>query len=125
MACQLYTQDDLKALYTVVYGEILDRIKDPSLGKFDQKAYDSLIKKIYNELKDNPDNALIYAQAVPDIFNLVANDPEINRYLVYDVDFGWDRFDYSTKDGFKQYVQLTFKDKDAMLTAKLAIESLK
>ena len=89
MACQLYTQDDLTALYSVVYGEILDRIKDPSLGKFDQKAYDSLIKKIYNELKDNPDNALIYAQAVPDIFNLVANDPEINRYLVYDVDFNF------------------------------------
>ena len=45
--------------------------------------------------------------------------------LVYDVDFSWDRFDYSTEDGFKQYVQLTFKDKDAMLTAKLAVESLK
>lgn len=87
MACQLYTQDDLTALYSVVYGEILDRIKDPSLGKFDQKAFDSLVKKIYNELKDNPDNALIYAQAVPDIFNLVSNDPEIKKYLVKEVKF--------------------------------------
>ena len=89
MACQLYTQDDLTTLYGVVYGEILDRIKDPSLGKFDQKAYDDMIKKIYKELEEDPDNALIYAQAVPDIFNLVANDPEINRYLVYDVDFNF------------------------------------
>lgn len=45
--------------------------------------------------------------------------------LVYDKNFVWERFDYSTEDGFKQYVQLTFKDKDAMLTAKLAVESLK
>ena len=87
MACQLYTQDDLTALYSVVYGEILDRINDPSLGKFDQGAFDNLIRTIYEELKDNPDNAIIYAQAVPDIFNLVANDPEISKYLIREVNF--------------------------------------
>lgn len=98
MACNLYTQDDLTALYSVVYGDILDRIKDPSLGKFDKKAYDELIKKVYKELEEDPDNALLYAQAVPDIFNLVANDPEINRYLVYDVDFN---FNYPKKQSLE------------------------
>jgi len=45
--------------------------------------------------------------------------------LVYDHDFGWERFDYSIEDGFKQQIQLTFHSQDAMLTAKLAIESSK
>jgi hypothetical protein len=45
--------------------------------------------------------------------------------LVYDHDFGWERFDYSIEDGFKQQIQLTFHSHDAMLTAKLAIESVK
>jgi hypothetical protein len=87
MACQLYTQDDLTALYSVVYGEILDRINNPSLGQFDKGAFDNLIKTVYEELKDNPDNALLYAQAVPDIFNLVANEPEISKYLIREVKF--------------------------------------
>ena len=98
MACQLYTQDDLTALYSVVYGEILDRIKDPNLGKFDQKAYDNLIKKIYKELEEEPDNALIYAQAVPDIFNIVANDPEVKRYLITEVNFD---FNYPYKQSLE------------------------
>ena len=45
--------------------------------------------------------------------------------LVYDVDFGWERFEYSVEDGLKQQIQLTFHSQDAMLTAKLAIESSK
>jgi hypothetical protein len=45
--------------------------------------------------------------------------------LVYDRDFGWERFEYSTEDGFKQQIELTFHSQDAMLTAKLAIESVK
>lgn len=109
MACQLYTQDDLTALYSVVYGEILDRINNPSLGKFDQSAFDNLIKTIYEELKDNPDNAIIYAQAVPDIFNLVANDPEIKRYLVKEVGFNFNypnekALDFEDLEVVKQFV---------------------
>lgn len=109
MACQLYTQDDLTALYSVVYGEILDRINDPSLGKFDQGAFDNLIKTIYEELKDNPDNAIIYAQAVPDIFNLVANDPEIKKYLVKEVKFDFNypnekSLDFEDLEVVKQFV---------------------
>lgn len=45
--------------------------------------------------------------------------------LVYDVDFKWVRFDYSIEDSLKQKIQLTFHSQDAMLTAKLAIESSK
>jgi len=109
MACQLYTQDDLTALYSVVYGEILDRINDPSLGKFDEAAFNNLIKTIYEELKDNPDNAIIYAQAVPDIFNLVANDPEIKRYLVKEVGFNFNypnekSLDFEDLEVVKQFV---------------------
>ena len=118
MACQLYTQDDLTALYSVVYGEILDRINDPSLGKFDQTAFDNLIKNIYEELKDNPDNALIYAQAVPDIFNLVANDPEISKYLLREVNFDFNypklkALDFEDLEEVKKHVlpkQETFDD---------------
>lgn len=43
--------------------------------------------------------------------------------LVYDRDFGWECFDYSVEDGLKQRIRLTFHSRDAMLTAKLAIES--
>ena len=43
MACQLYTENDISALYSLVYGEIMDRIQDPKLGKFDNKA----LEKIY------------------------------------------------------------------------------
>ena len=45
--------------------------------------------------------------------------------LVYDHDFGWERFDYAVEDGLKQKICLTFHSQDAMLTAKLAIESVK
>ena len=81
MACQLYTEKDLSALYSVVRGEIMDKINDPSTGKFDQKAFDKLIRDIYKELSDNPTNAELYAQAIPDILMIVANDVTIKRYL--------------------------------------------
>lgn len=80
MACQLYTENDISALYSIVYGEIMDRIQDPKLGKFDQKALDKFIKEIYKEFEEDP-NAILYAQAIPDMLNLVANDVEIKKYL--------------------------------------------
>lgn len=81
MACQLYTENDLSALYSVVRGEILDKMNEPSAGKFDQKAFDKLIRDIYKELADDPINAELYAQAIPDILMIVANDVDIKRYL--------------------------------------------
>jgi hypothetical protein len=80
MACQLYTENDISALYSLVYGEIMDRIQDPKLGKFDQKAFDKFIKEVYKEFEEDP-NGILYAQAIPDMLNLVANDVEIKKYL--------------------------------------------
>ena len=80
MACQLYTENDISALYSLVYGEIMDRIQDPKLGKFDQKALDNFIKEVHKEFKDDP-NGILYAQAIPDMLNLVANDVQIKKYL--------------------------------------------
>ena len=81
MACQLYTENDISALYSLVYGEIMDRIQDPKLGKFDNKALEKFIKDIYNEFKDDP-NGILYAQAVPDMLDIVKNDLEIKKYLL-------------------------------------------
>jgi len=89
MACQLYTENDISALYTIVRGEILDRMNDPKLGKFDNKALDKFIREIYEEFKDEP-NGLLYAQAVPDILDLVKNDLEIKKYLRQDAGLSFD-----------------------------------
>lgn len=49
--------------------------------------------------------------------------------LEYGKHFYWSKFDYNSDTfydtGLKQYVVLTFSDKDTMLSAKLVIESLK
>ena len=81
MACKLYEENDLTALYTIVHGEIMDRINDPKLGKFDNKALDKFIKEIYEEFKDEP-NGLLYVQAIPDMLDIVKNDLEIKKYLL-------------------------------------------
>ena len=80
MACQLYSENDISALYTIVRGEIMDRIQDPKLGKFDQKALNKFIKEIHKEFEEDP-NGILYAQAIPDMLMLVANDVEIKKYL--------------------------------------------
>lgn len=49
--------------------------------------------------------------------------------LEYGKDFTWKSFEYGTGEtassSFEQYLVLTFKNKNVMLTAKLAIESMK
>jgi hypothetical protein len=49
--------------------------------------------------------------------------------LEYGEDFTWKNFEYGTREtassSFEQYLVLTFKNKNVMLTAKLAIESMK
>ena len=43
--------------------------------------------------------------------------------LHYGKDFYWDSFQYTNTPDIKQYIQLTFSNKESMLTAKLALES--
>ena len=81
MACKLYTENDISALYTIVHGEITDRINNPKLGKFDNKALEKFIKEIYEEFKDEP-NGLLYVQSIPDMLDIVKNDLEIKKYLL-------------------------------------------
>ena len=83
MACAL-NSDQIKDLYTILYGEINDRIQDKELPKFDIKSF---IKSFYNELMDPSDpmeeeKALLYLQAIPDIFMLVTGDSEIQDYIL-------------------------------------------
>jgi hypothetical protein len=86
MACSL-NKKQVGDVYKILYGEIIDRIKpNNKLPKFD---LDQTIKDIYNAVKEATEDevkALYYAQAVPDIFNLVNLDEEVNDYLV-DNDF--------------------------------------
>ena len=85
MACKL-NRDQVLDLYEVLYGEITDRIEDSSLPKID---INQLIKETYNVVKEGSGDqvkALLYAQAIPDVFNLVTQDEEVNDYLV-DNDF--------------------------------------
>jgi len=89
MACQLYTENDISALYTIVRGEIMDRIQDPKLGKFDDKALNNFIKEVYEEFKDEP-NGILYVQAIPDMLDIVKNDLEIKKYLRQDAGLSFD-----------------------------------
>ena len=88
MACSLNKKQALD-VYEILYGEIIDRIKDARLSRFD---LDQTIKDIYNSVKEaNPEDkenkkALYYAQAAPEIFNLVTLDEEVSDYLL-DNDF--------------------------------------
>ena len=103
MACQLYAENDLVALYSIVYGEIKDRMDNPDLAPFNNIEFNKFIKEVYKEFKDEP-NGLLYAQAVPDILIEVAKDPEVRTYLkskavdfkfdpVYDLSVEWDNID--------------------------------
>lgn len=105
MACQLYTENDISALYTIVHGEIMDRINDPKLGKFDNKALDKFIKEIYEEYKDEP-NGILYVQAIPDILDLVKNDLEIKKYLRQEAGLSFD---------YVQDLSLDFEDLDNVM----------
>lgn len=83
MACALNV-DQIKDLYGVLYGEIIDRIKDKKLPKFDINQFS---KELYDELMDpaapaEEEKALLYIQAVPDIFLLVAGDAQVQDYII-------------------------------------------
>ena len=82
MACNL-NEDQVFDLYEVLYGEVIDRIKDKRLPKFD---INETIKETYKVVKEaNPDDqvkALYYAQAIPDVFQMVMQKQKINDYIV-------------------------------------------
>jgi hypothetical protein len=81
MACSL-NRDQVLDLYELLYGEVIDRIKDSSLPPIDIKQ---LIKQAYDVVKDGSGDevkALLYAQAIPDVFQMVIQDEEANDYLV-------------------------------------------
>jgi hypothetical protein len=86
------SEEQVGDVYIYIRREIMDRIKDSRLSKFD---LDEIIKFVYQGVKEaNPDDkrntkALYYAQAIPDIFNLVNLDEEVSDYLV-DNDFDFD-----------------------------------
>jgi hypothetical protein len=85
MACSL-NKKQVGDVYKILYGEIIDRINDNRLPKFD---LDQTIKEIYNAVKEASEDevkALYYAQASPEIFNLVTLDKEVSDYLL-DNDF--------------------------------------
>ena len=105
MACQLYTENDLSALYSLVYGEIMDRIKNPELGKFDNKALDKFINEVYEEFKDEP-NGLLYVQAIPDMLDTVKNDLQIKTYLRKEAGLSFD---------YVQDLSLDFENLDNVL----------
>ena len=108
MACQLYTENDISALYTIVRGEIMDRIQDPKLGKFDDKALNNFIKEVYEEFKDEP-NGILYVQAIPDMLDIVKNDLEIKKYLRQEAGLSFDyvqdlSLDFENLDNVMKFV---------------------
>jgi hypothetical protein len=81
MACSL-NRDQVLDLYEALYGEVVDRLKDSSLPPID---LNKLVQSAYAVVKLNSEDqvkALLYAQAVPDVFHLVTQDTEVNDYLV-------------------------------------------
>ena len=80
MACAL-NKDQIKDLYVALYGEVFDRM---SAGKPFDLSIESVVKEIYEGVKaatGEADKALLYAQAIPDIFSSVALNSKVNKYL--------------------------------------------
>jgi hypothetical protein len=81
MACKL-NRDQVLDLYEILYGEIADRLNDSSLPPID---LNKLVQEAYTVVKTMSNDqvkAMLYAQAVPDVFYLVTQDTEVNDYLV-------------------------------------------
>ena len=85
MACSL-NKEQVLDLYEVLYGEVIDRLDDAELPAID---LNKIVQDTYNVIKNATGDqvkAMLYAQAIPDIFDLVKQDEEVNDYLV-DNDF--------------------------------------
>jgi sugar-specific transcriptional regulator TrmB len=89
MACEL-NGPAVEFLYGYIYGEISDRISGKNKTAIDIKG---IMKKLYTELnkmpnegfeseEDKKEKALYFAQAVPQIFGLVAARPKARDYIL-------------------------------------------
>ena len=81
MACAL-TKEQVLDVYELLYRSVLDGIGNSSLPVV---SLDKLVKEVYgavNEATQDPGKALQYAQAIPDIFNLLLQETDVNKYLV-------------------------------------------
>ena len=85
MACSL-NKEQVSDLYEVLYGEIIDRINNSTLPDIDINQLISEVYTVVKEASQDQVKALLFAQAIPDVFQLVIQDTEINDYLV-DNDF--------------------------------------
>jgi len=80
MACAL-NKEQIKDLYVALYGEVFDRM---STDKPFDLSIEGIVKEIYEGVKNatgEADKALLYAQAIPDIFSSVALNAKANKYL--------------------------------------------
>lgn len=78
MACKLNTEQALQ-VYSLLYKDIMEGTEPININSFVRELY---------ELVDDKDKALLYAQAVPDILNLVSQDESVIEKLVEnDFDF--------------------------------------
>ena len=106
MACSL-NRDQVLDLYEVLYGEVIDRINDSNLPSIDIQQ---LIRETYTVVKDvsgDQVKAMLYAQAIPDVFTMVIQDTEVNDYLVES------EFDFTGLAKMrKRYADLTEVGKD-------------
>ena len=81
MACSL-NREQVLDLYEVLYGEVTDRLGDSELPAID---LNKIVQDTYNVVKEATGDqvkAMLYAQAIPDVFHLVTQDNEANDYLV-------------------------------------------
>lgn len=112
MACSLNKQQILD-LYEVIYGSINDRMNDPKLPAINVIEMVQDTYRVVKEATEDQVKALFYAQALPDIFQLVTQDSEINDYLVDN------NFDFTGLAKMrKNYSDLAFVGKDVATKKK-------
>ena len=106
MACSL-NREQVLDLYEVLYGEVTDRLGDSELPAID---LNKIVQDTYNVVKEATEDqvkAMLYAQAIPDVFHLVTQDDEVNAYLVDN------NFDFTGLAKMrKRYADLTEVGKD-------------
>ena len=112
MACSL-NKEQVLDLYEVLYGEVIDRLDDAELPAID---LNKIVQDTYNVIKNATGDqvkAMLYAQAIPDIFDLVKQDEEVNDYLVDN------NFDFTGLAKMrKRYADLTEVGKDIAIKKK-------
>lgn len=81
MACSL-NKEQVLDLYEVLYGEVTDRLGDSELPAIDLNKIVQDTYNVVNNATGDQVKAMLYAQAIPDVFHLVTQDNEANDYLV-------------------------------------------